>query len=1025
MMRTAHEAEEVELLAEFMVLKRELNDVHPGYTYTTYTDLSPISIILPFLNVIRSPLTSGSITALALTSLHTFVVNLLPDYLPPSAAQTPAQGHDESTTAPPPTSTIPTRAFTHPTPATPLQLALSATTSALARCKFPSASPAQDELVLLKLLKVAEVLVTGPLESELTDEAVCEILEVGLGMGGRARLSEGLRKTAQSTVQAIVHAGFTRLKKMDPRMMTAEGEAPSPPPLPSSSSADGGGVVSAALNTAPATINGELPLAGDRSKTPTRAAADDAPPRASASNSSKVGEIPTETPEPLYAPYGLPTLVELFRVLISLLNPNDLTHTDSMRLSALTVLNTALEVGGKHIGQWDDLLDGLKDEGCRYLFQLIRSDNIQILILALRTTSTLFSTLLPHFKLQFELFLTFLIDRLTPSSPNPIPPHLLHIRPSSRASSSPRTSLVQESQSQERPSTPRFNSDLPAVASETKELMLETLTQLMRKKSFMVDLWVNYDCDLDSEDMFERIIDFLTRGVYPTGQGIASVQSLEGLDSCQTICFEALLSFVEAMNDRMEEGGSEWNSDIPVERLMEQKSRKAKLLAGVEAFNAKPKKGVAFLYENNLIPDNGDQDNNMALAKFLRHTARLDKKVLGEYISQPDNIDLLKAYIGLFDFQGKSIADAMRDLLEAFRLPGEAQPISRITETFAEHFASYKPPEIANQDAAYILAYSVIMLNTDQHNPQNRRKMTIEDYQKNLRGVNDGKDFAPEYLAHIHDSIRQREIIMPQEHVGQAGFDYAWKGLMIRSKAAGPTIVCNTSRFDLDMFNIAWRPVISAIASAFTTTSQDEYITQKAISGFRQCATMAGRFKLPEVIDSIVLSLSYATGLLEESAADGESTSNFPVVERDGQSIVVSPLSIRFGTSFRSQLATIVLFTIANGNGDAIREGWHQIFEMFQTLFMHSLLPPSLSHKVDFLSGSSAIPLKVTKAQPARDERRAESGLLSTLSSYLLSPYGSSSDALIPTSDEDVENTLSSLDCVAACRLDELYEQIQ
>jgi brefeldin A-resistance guanine nucleotide exchange factor 1 len=39
----------------------------------------------------------------------------------------------------------------------------------------------------------------------------------------------------------------------------------------------------------------------------------------------------------------------------------------------------------------------------------------------------------------------------------------------------------------------------------------------------------------------------------------------------------------------------------------------------------------------------------------------------------------------------KSIADAMRELLEAFRLPGEAQPIARITETFAEHFFSFRP----------------------------------------------------------------------------------------------------------------------------------------------------------------------------------------------------------------------------------------------------------------------------------------------------------------------------------------------
>jgi brefeldin A-resistance guanine nucleotide exchange factor 1 len=79
----------------------------------------------------------------------------------------------------------------------------------------------------------------------------------------------------------------------------------------------------------------------------------------------------------------------------------------------------------------------------------------------------------------------------------------------------------------------------------------------------------------------------------------------------------------------------------------------------------------------------------------------------------------------------------MRELLETFRLPGEAQPIARITETFAAHFFSFAPrkcefphppgtggadgsAEIASQDAVYVLAYSVIMLNTDLHNPQNR-----------------------------------------------------------------------------------------------------------------------------------------------------------------------------------------------------------------------------------------------------------------------------------------------------------------
>lgn len=66
-----------------------------------------------------------------------------------------------------------------------------------------------------------------------------------------------------------------------------------------------------------------------------------------------------------------------------------------------------------------------------------------------------------------------------------------------------------------------------------------------------------------------------------------------------------------------------------------------------------------------------------------------------------------------------------------------------------------------------------------------QKRMTIDDYRRNLRGVNDGKDFPPEYLAGIHDSLRKREIILPEEHGGQSGFDFAWKTLMLKSRGTG------------------------------------------------------------------------------------------------------------------------------------------------------------------------------------------------------------------------------------------------
>ncbi len=59
-----------------------------------------------------------------------------------------------------------------------------------------------------------------------------------------------------------------------------------------------------------------------------------------------------------------------------------------------------------------------------------------------------------------------------------------------------------------------------------------------------------------------------------------------------------------------------------------------------------------------------------------------------------------------------------RQFLSGFRLPGEAQKIDRLMEKFAERFLCCNPESFKSADVAYVLAYSVIMLNTDAHNNQ-------------------------------------------------------------------------------------------------------------------------------------------------------------------------------------------------------------------------------------------------------------------------------------------------------------------
>ncbi len=225
-------------------------------------------------------------------------------------------------------------------------------------------------------------------------------------------------------------------------------------------------------------------------------------------------------------------------------------------------------------------------------------------------------------------------------------------------------------------------------------------------------------------------------------------------------------------------------------------------------------------------------------------------------------------------------------------------------------------------------------------------------------------------------------------------------------------MICNSPVFDKEMFRTIWKPVISAITFAFMTFD-DDYIIERAIAGFRQCATLAGYFQLPEVFDYVVISLSQATSLLSENLPSEVPV--YPVVEVEGQSTTVSSLAVSFGAHLKGQLAAVVLFNIMNGNGNAIREGWIQVRHFVRlSLFWRA------SHYTGFrdfvVRGSSS---QLTRPPPRGD------GLLSTLSSYLMTPYSSSQDNLVPkASDADIEHTLCALDCISTCRLEELYAQI-
>lgn len=206
--------------------------------------------------------------------------------------------------------------------------------------------------------------------------------------------------------------------------------------------------------------------------------------------------------------------------------------------------------------------------------------------------------------------------------------------------------------------------------------------------------------------------------------------------------------------------------DDDPEALEKEKARKTALNNAIRAFNFKPKRGMKLLLEGGFIPSDSPRD----IARFILSEDRLDKAQVGEYLGEGDakNIEIMHAFVDAMDFNKMRFVDALRQFLQSFRLPGEAQKIDRFMLQFASRYLAGNPNAFASSDTAYVLAYSVIMLNTDLHSSKIKGRMTKEDFIKNNRGINDNADLPDEYLIGIYEEIAKNEIVLNSEREAAA-----------------------------------------------------------------------------------------------------------------------------------------------------------------------------------------------------------------------------------------------------------------
>ena len=501
-------------------------------------------------------------------------------------------------------------------------------------------------------------------------------------------------------------------------------------------------------------------------------------------------------------------------------------------------------------------------------------------------------------------------------------------------------------------------------SQDEARIVLETLLNLLADPLLTADLYVNYDCDLQATNVFQNLFKYLSRYTLPMRPHPPKLSAL------QLLSLECIMYGIRCMSDRCEERVREAPDNkarYSTAELMKRRVAKQALTHCADMFNQKPREGIRALKEAGLLEDNIDPG---VLANFLRKTPGLDKVKIGLFLGEGADLNsaVLTEFVNSFEMKGQTLLEALRMFLESFRLPGEAQQIDRVLQCFAEiaYQECEAAAELPSPDCTYLLSFSIIMLNTDLHNPNIRpeKKMSLDQFIKNNTNygadTNRGKDLPKELLEGIYRDIKQTEINTMAEgsSVTAEITPDKWRDLV--SSYAGDlqpwfqNDPASAALYDKQMLSLCWTPAVAAMSVIFDSGDlvEQPLALSSAQDGFILCSKIASRFEMCEVIDSIAVSLCKFTSLLlyaphgnksetkkqadlrENGEANGDSPGEDVHVVEDTEEIrkdrlgshqSVARAERRLETHTKAQVATVFAFALATKYGSNMCKSWAHI----------------------------------------------------------------------------------------------------
>ena len=417
------------------------------------------------------------------------------------------------------------------------------------------------------------------------------------------------------------------------------------------------------------------------------------------------------------------------------------------------------------------------------------------------------------------------------------------------------------------------------------------------------------------------------------------------------------------------------------------KSKKRLLRKAAHLFNAKSSKGIAFLVESGII---AEPVTPRSIASFLRNglVVGLDKKQVGIYLGELGkpavagkspkvwerdwfHKEVLESFCSLFHFDRQSLLDGLRMFLACFRLPGEAQQIDRILQAFADSCGNLCEESLKGgmklfsddpkraADVAFLLSFSIIMLNTDQHNDNIRedRRMKKSDFVKYNtdygRDITEpGKELPKEYLVAIYDSIREEEIKTEGEGADGSMTVERWKDVL-RGSADDDLhpdemlSSCDAEDLSELVLEQVWMPIMSSISALWGV--KDPVSNNRNPSGASGDAGSTGMHSAQGARLGMDIAWEMLSGVRQIGRNDIFCNIFKYVCRCSGllnYSLNAAGRSGAFANSVEAQGAVIVaLNMVRDANSEIDEEGWKYIWSMIFELRDLKMLGGGVSRK--------------------------------------------------------------------------------